>query len=214
MGRRRVLVAFALLAAVLPARSAGAAPPFASSVRPVTSPELGSSYRAGCPVGPAELSAVRLAYWGFDGRRHLGTIVVASAVALPVRQIFRRLYTERFPIRRIEPVAEFGGSDNRSMAADNTSAFNCRYAVAAGPRRWSVHAYGDAIDVDPLENPYLLGTTVYPPAGRPFLDRSDVRPGMAEPDGELVAAFAASGWQWGGRWTGSPDYQHFSANGG
>ena len=90
-----------------------------------------------------------------------------------MRQIFRRLYAERFPIRGMEPVAAFGGSDNRSMAADNTSAFNCRYAVATGPKRWSVHAYGEAIDVDPLENPYLLGGTVYPPAGRPYLDRSD-----------------------------------------
>jgi D-alanyl-D-alanine carboxypeptidase len=95
-----------------------------------------------------------------------------------------------------------------------TSAFNCRYAVATGPKRWSVHACGEAIDVDSLENPYLLDGTVYPPAGRPYLDRLGPRPGMAEPGGELVAAFAASGWQWGGRCTASPDYQHFSSNGG
>ncbi|HEX4520453.1 MAG TPA: M15 family metallopeptidase [Gaiellaceae bacterium] len=214
MARGRVVVTFALLATVLPARAAAAPPPFASSVRPVTAAELGASYRPGCPVAPSELSELRLAYWGFDRRRHLGTIVVASSVVRPVRHIFQRLYRERFPIRRMEPVAAFGGSDNRSMASDNTSAFNCRYAVATGPKRWSVHAYGEAIDVDPLENPYLLGSTVYPPRGRPFLDRSDVRPGMAEQNGELVEAFAASGWQWGGRWTGSPDYQHFSATGG
>ncbi len=163
MGRGRLVVTFALLAVVLPARAAAAAPPFASSVHAVTAAELGASYRAGCPVGPAELSALRLSYWGFDGQRHLGTIVVNSAVVPAVRQIFRRLYARRFPIRRMEPVAAFDGNDNRSMAADNTSAFNCRYAVAAGPKRWSVHAYGEAIDVDPLENPYLLGGTVYPP---------------------------------------------------
>jgi D-alanyl-D-alanine carboxypeptidase-like protein len=214
MGRGRLVVTFALLAVVLPARTAAATPPFASSVHPVTAADLGASYRAGCPVGPAELNALRLSYWGYDGRRHLGTIVVNNAVVPAVRQIFRRLYARRFPIRRMEPVAAFEGDDNRSMAADNTSAFNCRYAVAAGPKRWSVHAYGEAIDVDPLENPYLLGGTVYPAAGRPFLDRSDARPGMAEPDGVLVAAFAASGWQWGGRWTASPDFQHFSSNGG
>jgi hypothetical protein len=214
MGRGRLAVTFAVLAVVLPARVTAAAPPFASSVHAATAAELGASYRAGCPVGPAELRAVRLSFWGFDRQRHLGTIVVDAAVVPAVREIFRRLYVERFPIRRMEPVAAFDGSDNRSMAADNTSAFNCRYAVAAGPKRWSAHAYGEAIDVDPLENPYLLGGTVYPPAGRPFLDRSDARPGMAEAGGALVAAFAASGWQWGGRWTGSPDYQHFSANGG
>jgi hypothetical protein len=100
------------------------------------------------------------------------------------------------------------------MAADNTSAFNCRYAVAAGPKRWSVHAYGEAIDVNPVENPYLEGSRVLPPAGRRYLDRADVRPGMAAAGGTLVAAFAAAGWQWGGRWTTSPDWQHFSATGG
>jgi hypothetical protein len=77
-----------------------------------------------------------------------------------------------------------------------------------------VHAYGEAIDVDPLENPYLEGGRVLPPGGRPFLDRSSVRPGMAVTGDVLVEAFAAAGWQWGARWTGSPDYQHFSATGG
>jgi D-alanyl-D-alanine carboxypeptidase len=214
MGRGRLVVTLALLAAVFPACAAATVPPFASSIHTVTAANLGRSYRPGCPVGPAELRVLRLSYWGFDGQRHLGTIVVDAAVTPAVRQVFRRLYVKRFPIRRMEPVAAFGGSDDRSMAADNTSAFNCRYAVATGPKRWSVHAYGEAIDIDPLENPYLLDGTVYPPAGRPFLDRSDARPGMAEPNGELVDAFAASGWEWGGRWTSSPDYQHFSANGG
>jgi len=98
----------------------------------------------------------------------------------------------------------YGGSDDRSMAADNTSAFNCRYAVAAGPKRWSVHAYGEAVDVNPVENPYLEGGP----------DRSAVRPGMAVAGGTLVDAFAAVGWSWGGRWSASPDSQHFSATGG
>ena len=128
--------------------------------------------------------------------------------------MFARLYAERFPIRRMAPVALYGGSDARSMAADNTSAFNCRLAVAIGPRRWSVHAYGEAIDVDPVENPYLEAGHVLPAAGRAYLDRSRLRPGMAVSGGNLVAAFAAVGWSWGGRWTGSPDYQHFSATGG
>ena len=137
-----------------------------------------------------------------------------ASVVPAVEQIFGRLYARRFPIRRMEPVDAFHGSDDRSMAADNTSAFNCRYAVATGPKRWSAHSYGEAIDVDPLENPYLLSGRVYPPAGRPYLDRAHIRPGMAVAGSELVEAFAASGWQWGGRWTGSPDYQHFSATGG
>jgi hypothetical protein len=114
----------------------------------------------------------------------------------------------------MEPIDVFHGSDEASLAADNTAAFNCRYAVAPGPHRWSAHAYGTAIDVDPIENPYLLGGRVHPRAGRRYLARARVRPGMAVPGGSLVAAFASVGWSWGGRWTGSPDYQHFSASGG
>jgi hypothetical protein len=77
-----------------------------------------------------------------------------------------------------------------------------------------MHAYGLAIDVNPVENPYLLAGRVHPRAGRAYLDRSRYRPGMAVPGGLLVRTFASAGWQWGGRWTGSPDYQHFSATGG
>ena len=114
----------------------------------------------------------------------------------------------------MEPIDAFHGNDEASMAADNTSAFNCRYAVASGPRRWSVHAYGEAIDVNPVENPYLLAGVVHPSAGKSHLDRSRPGPGAAVSGGALVEAFRAVGWQWGGRWTGSPDYQHFSATGG
>src|SRR2546421_354473 len=85
-----------------------------------------------------------------------------------------------------------------------------RSAVASGPKRWSVHAFGEAIDVNPVENPYLEGGIAHPTAGRRYLDRSKVRPGMAVPNGVLVRAFRSVGWQWGGRWSASPDYQHFS----
>ena len=114
----------------------------------------------------------------------------------------------------MRPITAYGSNDERSLAADNTAAFNCRYAVGPGPRRWSVHASGLAIDVNPVENPYLESGRVHPRAGNAFLDRSKVRPGMAARGGLLVRAFAAVGWQWGGRWTGTPDYQHFSATGG
>jgi hypothetical protein len=191
-----------------------AAPPFTVSVLPVTTAELGKSWHPGCPVGAAGLRIVRISYWGFDGARHLGEIVVNRAVTGDVKVIFRTLYRAHFPIRRMTPVAAYGGSDDRSMAADNTSGFNCRYAVAPGPRRWSVHAYGEAIDVNTVENPYLVGGRVLPAAGAAFVDRSRVRPGMAVAGGILVRAFASAGWLWGGRWTGSPDWQHFSKTGG
>jgi hypothetical protein len=190
------------------------APPFAHSIGRVTRAQLPHSWHPGCPVGPAELRRVRLSYWGFDGRRRIGALVVDRTVTSDVVRVFARLYAARFPIRRIRPIDAYGGNDERSLEADNTSAFNCRFAIAPGPRRWSAHAFGTAIDVNPVENPYLEGGRVHPRAGAAYLNRAAVRPGMAVGGGLLVRVFADVGWEWGGRWAGSPDYQHFSASGG
>ena len=191
-----------------------AAPPFTHTVAPVTREQLPHSWHQGCPVGPSSLRRLRVGYWGFDGKSRVGTLVVNRSAVGPLTVVFRRLYRARFPIRRMRPIDAYGGNDERSLAADNTAAFNCRYAVGPGPKRWSSHAYGLAIDVDPVENPYLESGRVHPRSGRAYLDRRNVRPGMAVRGGLLVSAFASVGWQWGGRWTGTPDYQHFSATGG
>jgi len=140
-------------------------------------------------------------------------MVVNAAVTNDVIRIFSTLEAEHFPIHQMQPVDAYAGSDPASMAADNTSGFNCRNAVAPGPPHWSVHAFGEAIDVNTVENPYVQGSDVTPPAGAAFLDRSQVRTGMAVAGGPLVRAFASVGWFWGGRWS-SPDYQHFSKSGG
>jgi hypothetical protein len=190
-----------------------AAATFTSTVSPVTTADVPASWRPGCPVGVEGLREVRLSYWGFDDRAHSGTIVVAASVTAAVTSVFRQLFDQRFPIRRMEPVDAFGGDDDASMAADNTSGFNCRNAVSSGPPHWSAHAYGQAIDVNPVENPYLLDGGVLPPSGAAYVDRSSYRPGMAVRGGQLPAAFASVGWSWGGLWA-SPDYQHFSATGG
>jgi hypothetical protein len=179
----------------------------------VTRAELSHSYRPGCPVGPAQLRRVRVSYVGFDGKAHQGALVVNQRVTTDVLAVFGFLYRQRFPIRRMQPIDAYGGSDNASMAADNTSAFNCRYAVTTGPKQWSVHAYGEAIDVNPVENPYLEAGKVLPPAGAAYRDRSRVRPGMAVAGGVLIYAFQSAGWKWGGLFA-SPDYQHFSLTGG
>jgi hypothetical protein len=191
-----------------------ALPPFEASIAPVAAAELGASWHKGCPVGPAQLRTLHVSFVGFDGRVHSGAIVVHRDVAGAVTTVFRRLYASRFPIHRMEPISKYGGSDRRSMAADNTSGFNCRYASAPGPKRWSAHAYGQAIDVNTIENPYVQGSYVSPAAGRAYLDRSGYRKGMAVAGGALVRAFASVGWLWGGRWAGTPDYQHFSRTGG
>jgi hypothetical protein len=206
----------AVMGAALVLGAAGhAAPPpsFTATVSPVRWADIRFSYRTGCPVGPAELRVVRIPHWGFDGRVHTGSLVVHRRVTGAVVRVFRRLYDARFPIRRMVPVSAYRGSDEASMVADNTSGFNCRFAVGSGTKRWSMHAYGLAIDVNPVENPYVLGGRVLPPAGRRYLDRAPARPGMAVSAGVLVRAFEAVGWRWGGRWAGSPDYQHFSTTG-
>jgi D-alanyl-D-alanine carboxypeptidase len=188
--------------------------PFVGTASPVTADTVAYTWHAGCPVGPDQLSLLHLSYWGFDGHPHVGTMVVNKSVVPDVVKVFESLYRQRFPIRRMQPEDAYGGSDPVSMAADNTSGFNCRNAVAAGAVHWSVHAYGEAIDVNTLENPYIVGGQVMPPAGAAYLDRAAVHPGMAVPGGVLVRAFASVGWQWGGRWTHAPDYQHFSKTGG
>jgi len=190
------------------------APPFNHSDSRVTATQLPQSWHSGCPVSPSRLRRVRLTYWGFDGRAHTGALIANEDAVPDLVQVFSRLYAAHFPIRRLRPIDAYGGNDERSLEADNTAAFNCRYVIGPGPRRWSVHAYGEAIDINPVENPYLESGRVHPRAGRAYLDRGRVRPGMAYRGGVLVRAFAAVGWQWGGRWTGSPDYQHFSSTGG
>ena len=154
-----------------------------------------------------------MTFWGFDHAAHTGTLVVNASAVSAITTAFHTMYADRFPIRRMVPIAAYGGDDNASMAADNTSAFNCRYAVANGPKSWSMHAYGEAVDLDTLENPYTLDGRVYPPAGKPYTNRSQVRPGMIVPGSMPVRAFGAVSWGWGGRWSSSPDYQHFSSNG-
>ena len=204
-------LAVAALLLLVPTTSAATPPPFTAAVSRVTKADLRYSYRPGCPLGPSRLRAIRMRHWGFDGKPHTGVLVVHASVLTQVVSVFRRLYAARFPVRRMLGVEIYKGNDDRSMAADNTSGFNCRRVGASGS--WSEHAYGKAIDVNPVENPYVHGGQVEPPAGKAFLDRSRRRPGMAVQSGPLVRAFDDAGWHWGGRWQSSKDYQHFSTSG-
>jgi hypothetical protein len=204
-----------LVAAPSQSRVAGS-PPFRGSVTTLPASlratMTGVSWHRGCPVGLDGLRLVRARHWGFDGRVHDGRLVVARDVAGPVLDALRRLYAAHFPIRRMVPIDAYGASDFRSIEADNTSAFNCRYVE--GTTRWSEHSYGRAIDVNPIENPYVTaaGTTSHP-SSRRYLRRAPYRAGMAVDGGVVVRAFETIGWGWGGRWSGDRDYQHFSAGG-
>jgi len=172
----------------------------------------GKSWHRGCPVPIRNLRLVKVAFHGFDGERHLGKLVVHKDAAADMVTVFRKLWRKNFKIRKMYLVDRYDGSDRKSMRADNTSAFNCR--TVAGTDTWSQHAYGRAIDINPVENPYVAGDgSVSPKRGTEYADRSLNRKGMIHADDSTVRAFEGVGWGWGGYWSSSKDYQHFSATG-
>ena len=171
---------------------------------------------SGAPVGCERLSLVSFSYVDFEGHPHTdGQIVVMDAVAARVLRIFDGLQARGFPIAKAKPVEAYEGDDDASMADNNTSGFNDR--PIAGTPRTSLHGYGAAIDLDPVQNPFLTvngaTVTVAPPAGAAYLNRRPNRPGKAERPGlaeEVVALFAENGFaHWGGDWDDPIDYQHF-----
>ncbi|MGH2986760.1 MAG: M15 family metallopeptidase [Solirubrobacterales bacterium] len=206
--------AIATLAATL---AGGGEPAFEGHTEPIRGAIkdriVGSSWRPGCPVHHSKLRLLELTHRGFDGEVHRGRLIVHRGHDREILRVMRRLFEREYEIRRMELIDRYGADDRRSMNADNTSAFNCRFV--AGTNRWSMHAYGKAIDVNPVENPYVSGSHVSPPAGEPFADRARDAEGMIHSGDEVVRAFARkAGWRWGGAWPGSTkDYQHFSANG-
>ena len=226
--RRRgpILTAVACIAIWLSVAPVAAAPaPGSAAARPDgfrghverLSPDLrrrmtGVSWHEGCPVGLGRLRLVRVTHLNFHGRSRGGRLVVHRRYAHGMVDVFARLFAKRFPIRRMELIDRYGGDDHRSMRHDNTSAFNCRYVN--GTTRWSRHAYGKAVDINPRENPYVSGSYVSPPEGRPYADRSDHRKGMIHRRGPVVGSMdRLIGWEWGGLWPGPTDYQHFSSDG-
>ncbi|MDQ2622455.1 MAG: M15 family metallopeptidase, partial [Actinomycetota bacterium] len=163
--------------------------------------------------GFSGLRLVRITHWNFNRKPRIGHLVIRAGRARGVLRVFRELFERRFAIRRVRLVDAYGASDRRSMRADNTSAFNCR-EVSGRPGVWSEHAYGRAIDLNPVENPWVEPSGhVSPPAGRPYARRKPHRKGMVTPRGAVVRTFAAAGWKWGGNWSGVKDYQHFSTSG-
>ncbi len=187
-------------------------PAFRPVVGPVTAADVATSWRPGCPVGPDDLRALEIDHVSFDGGHLRGTLIVHRLVVDELVQVFGQLYAARFPLHSIRPVDEFVGDDGRasddvSMAAGNTSAFNCR--TVTGGRRWSDHAFGTAVDLNPIVNPYVSGTTVLPPAGADWVDRSRHHPGLIRSGDVVTRAFASVGWTWGGDFRTLKDYHHF-----
>lgn len=165
----------------------------------------------------SDLRLLTVSHWGFDGRVHDGQLVVNRAAAAPLARVFRRLHQLRFPIRHMRLVDMYGPRRARPGDGDISGSFRCRRAVpspcGSGSGNWSNHAYGLAVDINPIENPYIGCGRVHDVRSRPYADRSRVRKGMITP--AVVRAFRSAGWEWGGDWTGdTKDYMHFSAAGG
>ncbi|GAA1294978.1 M15 family metallopeptidase [Saccharothrix xinjiangensis] len=183
-------------------------PPYVAVIKPVTAKRLASSWREGCPVGPDQLRLISLNFAGFDGAVRRGELVVNADLAVEVARVFADLYFDRFPIQRMETIEKYNSDDDASMAANNTSAFNCR--AITGGTAWSNHSYGRAIDINPVQNPYISRSgAVYPPNGAPYVDRTQNAPGMIHAGDTTERAFTTRGWTWGGSWDTPIDYQHF-----
>ena len=173
----------------------------------------GITYQKECPVSLDDLRIVNVKYLGFDDNEHFGDIVVHKDIALEVSKIFEELFAISYPIRKIFPIEKYNGDDFESIEDDNTSAFNCR--LAEGSTKYSKHSYGKAIDINPLENPYVYknGTTSHKDSVK-YLTRissleSAENKAVLIPSSQAVQIFKKYGWKWGGDWKNIKDYQHF-----
>ncbi len=199
-----------------PVSGAGAGEDFFVDVYKI-SPNLakrmtGKSWHEGCPVPISDLRLIRVSYHDFEGERQIGRLVAHSDATDALVSAFEVMWNQSFKIRRMYLVDRYDANDNRSMRHDNTSAFNCRFV--AGTTRWSEHAYGRAIDINPVENPYVRSDgSTSPKKGAPYADRSQRVKGLIHAKGPVVRAFSDAGWGWGGYWSSGQDYQHFSASG-
>ncbi len=167
------------------------------------------------PVQVDRLLAVHFLHTNFEGGVSQGEMIVLDVLAESVLAIFKELHDFQFPIEKVIPVDEFGGDDVASMEVNNSSAFNSRKIMNTD--RWSSHAYGAAIDINPRQNPYVPNPEqtdfrVYPSGGEPYMDRENSRMGMVEP---IVPIFKKHGFtEWGGDWKSPLDYHHFQVEWG
>jgi hypothetical protein len=167
----------------------------------------GVSYPEGAQIKLSDLRYLQLSYVDFDGNDQVGELICNKAIAEDLVAIFQDLYEARYPIRSIRLIDEFGGDDEASMEADNTSCFN--YRTKTGMRALSKHALGLAIDINPLENPYVRQSRVSPAGARAFADRSKDFPHKIDKSDLCYRLFRAHGFAWGGAWRSVQDYQHF-----
>jgi hypothetical protein len=199
------------------------APPFFTATQPLSPAVrqevlMAKEWHSGCPVPLSGLRVLTVSYWGFDNAVHRGQLIVNADAAHKLALVFERLYGMRFPIRHMAVSDEYGPKSVQPRDGDVTASFECRQAVPSpcsggtGTGHWSEHAYGEAVDLNPVENPYVGCGMTRDKTALSYLNRSWHRRGMVRPS--VVAAFSSVGWGWGGSWSGNTkDYMHFSATG-
>ncbi len=207
----------------LPAALLALAPSFHHSIEPLPRPvqkqlKTQGFWHTGCPVTLSDLRLLSVSYRDFRGRTRPGQVIVNRAAAAPLARVFRQLYALHFPIRHMRLDDAYGPRRDRPRDGDVSGSFECREAVPSpctggrGTGSWSMHAYGLAVDLNPVENPYVgCGQSRDPSAAR-YKDRSRHRRGMVTR--RVIKAFGSIGWGWGGAWSGNTkDYMHFSSTG-
>jgi len=167
----------------------------------------GSSFHPEAPFDYCYLSYLTITHVDFYGQSRIGNIIVAAFIADEVLDIFREIYEYGFPIARMRLIDYYGADDYYSMADNNSVGFNFR--VIAGTSTLSRHAWGMAIDINPIQNPFIRDDIILPVAGAVYVERTDVRPGMIIPGDIVYRAFTSRGWIWGGHWRVPIDYHHF-----
>ena len=184
-------------------------PPSTDAIQSVSAADLGPSWHPGCPIDPGQLRRVEIDYFGFDGKTHRGALIVNQDLAAEVVAIFEQLLQLRYPIEKMHTVDTYPGADDElSMEDNNTSAYNCRDIPGTG--RWSQHAFGRAVDLNPLLNPEIDQTgAIQPKNAEPYRDRNRTSPGILHAGDAAVRVFTDRGWRWGGGWPTPVDYQHF-----
>lgn len=174
----------------------------------------GNSYKKGCPVGLKDLRYLRIHYKNFKNKTSLGELIVHKSVAKDVINIFKALYDINYPIYKMKLVSNYNGKDWHSIEADNTSAFNCRNV--GGTNRWSRHSFGKAIDINPIENPYVSRSgyishkaSLKYKKRRHFKNKKASNRAILLKNDKATKIFKKYGWKWGGDFKGEKDYQHF-----
>ena len=187
-------------------------PQFTSEVLPI--PHLmqekmrGVSWIEDCPVPLEDLRLLRILHWTETDRIQWGELIFHKGVVKDAQKAFAKLYEIKFPIHQIEPAHLHHGSDDESMVANNTVAFNCRKSEIT--KNWSEHSYGEAVDINPLWNPWVRGEKVLPEEARAFADRTNLIPGMINDGDQSVEIMKEQGWIWGSQKSGIQSYQNFS----